>query len=150
MPGVRRTTISPPAWVVTALAAQRLLVRRHSANRNRSFGAAALAAAAAGLFAETAARFRAADTTILPEHPEDTTSLTIDGANRFSRNPIYLAMALLLTGNAIRLGNPRALLPVAGFVALMTTTQIAAEEEALQQQFGTEYGAYCRTVRRWI
>ena len=43
-----------------------------------------------------------------------------------------------------------ALLPVAGFVAVIDRTQIRAEEEALRERFGEAYAAYARRVPRWV
>lgn len=77
-------------------------------------------------------------------------ALVESGPNRFTRNPIYLAMAGVLLAHAIARRSWWALLPVAGFVAVIDRTQIRAEEEALRERFGEAYAAYARRVPRWV
>ena len=43
-----------------------------------------------------------------------------------------------------------AILPVAGFVGVIDTFQVSAEEEALRDRFGSTYGDYVASVRRWL
>jgi protein-S-isoprenylcysteine O-methyltransferase Ste14 len=62
---------------------------------------------------------------------------------------MYVGMAAVLAGHAVRRG-PRALLPLAAFVAYIDRLQIQPEEQALRARFGEEYNAYCRRVRRWV
>lgn len=94
--------------------------------------------------------FIRAKTTVNPMKPEKASQLVVSGMYRFSRNPMYLGMLLLLTGWALYLGNVAAfaLLPV--FVGLITVLQIQPEERALQALFGEQYRQYCRQVGRWL
>jgi protein-S-isoprenylcysteine O-methyltransferase Ste14 len=107
---------------------------------------------AVGLLIEliAVAAFLKAKTTVTPLQPSKTKTLVIDGLYRFSRNPMYLGLAILLTGWMIWLGNPINLILLAGFIAYMTAFQIKPEEAALREKFSAEYDAYCRRVRRWI
>ncbi len=96
------------------------------------------------------AHFVLAKTTIDPTAPSKATSLVHKGLYRFSRNPMYLAMLLLLLALGLWLGNAFNTLLAAGFVGYMNKFQIAPEEEALQTLFGKEYQRYCGNVRRWF
>ncbi|MEO1029060.1 MAG: isoprenylcysteine carboxylmethyltransferase family protein [Pseudomonadota bacterium] len=94
--------------------------------------------------------FFRASTTVSPIKPSRASSLVTGGLYRFTRNPMYLGLALLLFGWVIWLGNPLGLLVLAGFIAWMTVFQIKPEEAALKEFFGEEYEAYRARVRRWL
>jgi protein-S-isoprenylcysteine O-methyltransferase Ste14 len=75
--------------------------------------------------------FRASRTTVNPLEPERASALVTGGVYRVTRNPMYVGMALLLTGWAVGL---RAVLPFAGiaaFVLFITRFQIFPEEVGL-------------------
>jgi len=89
-------------------------------------------------------------TTVNPLRPLKSTALVTTGVYRFTRNPMYLGMAGLLTAWAVWLG---ALLPFAGpvlFVLYITRFQIRPEERVLTDLFGPAYTDYTQRVRRWI
>ena len=94
--------------------------------------------------------FRSARTTVNPLKPETTSSLVTTGIYRYTRNPMYLGMALALVGWAVFLGNALTLIFVAGFMLYMNRFQIAPEERVLANLFGTEFAVYQGKVRRWI
>jgi protein-S-isoprenylcysteine O-methyltransferase Ste14 len=73
-----------------------------------------------------------------------------DGFYRFSRNPMYLGMLLVLTGVGLWLGNVLASLLAPAFVVIMTRWYIVREEQLLENRFGEVYRAYCARVRRWV
>jgi len=73
-----------------------------------------------------------------------------DGFYRFSRNPMYLGMLLVLAGIGLWLGNVLALLLAPAFVVIMTRWYIVREEQVLEDRFGEVYRAYRSRVRRWI
>jgi protein-S-isoprenylcysteine O-methyltransferase Ste14 len=113
---------------------------------------AAVVALAAGLGVMVAAvlQFRRARTTVNPLDPHAATSLVTEGVFRFTRNPMYLGMALILVAWAVWLGNALgALLPL-GFIAYIGRFQIAPEERALRAHFGADFEAYVARVRPWI
>jgi protein-S-isoprenylcysteine O-methyltransferase Ste14 len=84
-------------------------------------------------------------------HPfGEPTALVVEGPFRYTRNPLYLSLALLLTGLAAYLGSLGALLVVPAFVAVITVAVIRREEVALTAAFGDAYRDYCRRVHRWI
>lgn len=95
-------------------------------------------------------RFRRHDTTVHPNRPEKTSTIVTTGIYRYTRNPMYLGLACLLTAWALWLGNIAALAGVPLFIAYMTRFQIKPEEGALRELFGDSYVEYTTTVRRWI
>lgn len=91
-----------------------------------------------------------AHTTWHPTAPERTTSLVRGGVFRFSRNPTYLGMLLVLVGWAVVLANPLALVLSAIFALWMDRFQIRPEERVLSPLLGQEYRDYVSEVRRWV
>jgi len=94
--------------------------------------------------------FWRARTTINPMRPERASTLVTRGIYRFTRNPLYLSLVLLLIAYAIRLWS----LPAVGgpvlFVAYVRRFHITPEERALQAKFGEAFTEYKRRVRRWL
>lgn len=142
----------PPAWTLGIAGAQRTLVhvtggpRDYPGRRVLTIG---LGLGAAALYAAVGKQFSDARTTIDPRAPHRTTSLVTSGVFARSRNPIYVADALILAAHAAWLGNPLALLGIPALVAALHP-QIRAEESALTARFGNEYGAYVAHVPRWV
>lgn len=95
-------------------------------------------------------RFRQHDTTVHPTKPEEASTIVTTGIYRFTRNPMYLALALVLTAWGIKLGNASSLACVPLFIAYMTRFQIKPEERTLRSLFGAPYNEYLNTVRRWL
>lgn len=94
--------------------------------------------------------FHRARTTVNPLKPERVSAIVTSGVYRFTRNPMYLGMAMLLLAWSTYLS---ALLPFAGpaiFVLYITRFQIQPEEKVLKAKFGDEYAAYASRVRRWL
>jgi len=89
-------------------------------------------------------------TTVSPHHPEKSSALVTDGVYAFTRNPMYLALALIAAGCALMQAAPLGLVFVAGAIWYITRYQIRPEEEALSETFGAEFDAYRKRVRRWI
>jgi protein-S-isoprenylcysteine O-methyltransferase Ste14 len=87
-------------------------------------------------------------TTILPDG--EPSQLMQSGLFALSRNPIYVAMALLLTGSGLAFGHLLALLVVPVFIALVQQIWIVKEEENLEAAFGQHYRNYKMRVRRWL
>lgn len=112
--------------------------------------AGALALAGLALDLTSVAAFVRERTTVNPLRPTRTTALVIAGAYRFTRNPMYLGMALLLAGWAVLLGSWVSVAAPVVFVAFITRFQIVPEERAMAARFGQDYRAYCQRVRRWL
>ena len=94
--------------------------------------------------------FRRARTTVNPLRPDGASSLVASGIYRYTRNPMYLGMLLVLIGWAVYLARPWALLVLPVFVAYMNRFQIMPEERELARHFGAEFQAYRARVRRWL
>ncbi len=94
--------------------------------------------------------FRRHRTTPNPLAPERARAVVQSGPYRFTRNPMYVGVALQLLGWCAYLRNPLALLALVVFVAYITRFQILPEERALAQNFGEPYLQYLRRVRRWL
>ncbi len=81
---------------------------------------------------------------------EATNNIVVGGPFQFSRNPIYLAMLLLLLSISIWANS----LWFIGFAALaawlLSWGVISREEQYLERKFGEEYTTYKARVRRWI
>jgi len=94
------------------------------------------------------ATFRRERTTVLPNRPAS--ALATGGPYRFTRNPMYVGMALLYLGLALVLNTvwPLAFLPLV--LLLIDTAVIRREERYLISAFGEEYRSYCSRVRRWL
>ena len=94
--------------------------------------------------------FQQAATTINPLQPGKASVLVDQDIFRFTRNPMYLGMALILLGWAVGLTRPLALIGPVLFVIWITRFQIIPEERVLRDKFRTQYQAYCQRVRRWV
>jgi protein-S-isoprenylcysteine O-methyltransferase Ste14 len=82
---------------------------------------------------------------------EEPTRLVLVGPYRFTRNPMYLGITLILLGIGVLVGTwPFLALPPLGFVLAMTLFFIPREERILERAFGEEYRAFRRRVRRWL
>ena len=112
--------------------------------------ALALAAVGAGFDVAGLWAFRKARTTVNPLTPHRSVAVVSTGVYRFTRNPMYLGLALILLGLAVYLASPWALLGPLVFAAYITRFQIVPEERALQARFGAAYTAYRARVRRWL
>ena len=93
---------------------------------------------------------RRAGTTVDPVFPERASRLVTTNVFGISRNPIYLALLLMLLALSLWAGNVLAFLWCATFTWHLTCFQIKSEEKALLEKFGEEYLAYKKRVRRWI
>ena len=96
------------------------------------------------------AAFHRAGTTVNPLQPENSSTLVVDGVYRYTRNPMYLALLMLLFAWGIALSNPYSMLAAWTFIPYMNRFQIRPEERAMTQRFGAEYLRYAARVRRWI
>jgi protein-S-isoprenylcysteine O-methyltransferase Ste14 len=80
------------------------------------------------------------------EHPD---KLITSGIFAFSRNPLYIAFAGILTGEFLIFPNWILLLYLAGFCALVHR-QVLREEDYLKGHYGRDYLDYCQRVRRYL
>nr|WP_297788254.1 isoprenylcysteine carboxylmethyltransferase family protein [uncultured Allomuricauda sp.] len=96
------------------------------------------------------AQFLYKKTTVDPLMPEKANHLVTNGIYNYSRNPMYLALLLILLAFGLKLGNAFNTLIAAGFVSYMNHFQIKPEEDALMELFGQDYKIYCKLTRRWF
>ncbi len=77
-------------------------------------------------------------------------ALMTGGPYAFSRNPMYLGWSLIMVGLSLWFNS--LWLAIAALVAWLYLSFItfAGEERALQRNFGAEYAAYQKRVRRWL
>ncbi len=94
--------------------------------------------------------FRRASTTVHPLHPDKASTLVIAGPNRWTRNPMYVGMLLVLAGWGVWLGGGVALTGIAGGWGWLHRFQVLPEERALIARFGAAYEVYRARVRRWV
>jgi protein-S-isoprenylcysteine O-methyltransferase Ste14 len=76
--------------------------------------------------------------------------LTTEGPFRYSRNPSYLALAMIYAGIAVVRNSLWVILPLALVVSVIQREVIGREEQYLERTFGEEYLAYKARVRRWV
>lgn len=95
-------------------------------------------------------QFRRVKTTVNPYTPKKTSALVTDGVYQYSRNPMYLGMALLLAAWAAILETALIFSGVLVFIVYINYFQIKDEEEALAELFGEEFNMYKSSVRRWL
>ena len=81
---------------------------------------------------------------------KSTVKIVISCAYRFSRNPLYLSLLLLLFGIAFFMFSLWLCFTVPILFILFLFNAVKPEESYLSQKFGKEYLDYSAKVRRWI
>jgi len=109
---------------------------------------AIIALSGAGLIVVAALGHRRAGTNLEPWHP--TTAIIDTSVYGFSRNPIYLGMAVVQFGIAISAGSLGALIMIVPAVLFIQFYVIAREERYLEAKFGAAYTDYKNRVRPWF
>ena len=92
--------------------------------------------------------FKKVNTTVKPF--EKPSTLILKGPFKISRNPMYLGMALLLVGAGFILGSITSFIGTILFIIAMEVRFIPTEEKFMFEQFGEEFEAYKKKVRRWL
>lgn len=139
----------PPVWLAGFAAIGGLFGRafpvHYSANSLIGFLLVALALV---LMVLAVIQMMIARTTVIPRRDPD--ALITGGLYRFSRNPIYLADAILLAGLYIAWDALVALPLVAVFMIVIQMRFILEEEERLTRVFGAVFEDYRARTRRWL
>ena len=78
-----------------------------------------------------------------------TEHLVVGGLYRYVRNPMYLAVAATIVGQALLLGRWVLLAYAAAFLVTVASFVHWYEEPTLQGRYGAEYDAYRRAVPGW-
>ena len=94
--------------------------------------------------------FKKYQTTITPLNPSNATKLITDGIYKFSRNPMYLGLLLVLFGISFILNPIGGLSLIPLFILYLNLYQIIPEENAMVDLFKDEFLEYKKNVRRWI
>ena len=87
-------------------------------------------------------------TSILPVRPS--TTLVVAGPYRFTRNPMYLGLALLTVALGLFLNTWWPIILLVPTLVVVQRFVIAREESYLHRRFGAAYDTYTRQVRRWL
>lgn len=85
-----------------------------------------------------------------PEPWQPSSELAQSGVYRFTRNPMYLGMAIIYSGLALGLQSQTAGLLLIPLIVVLDRFVIAREEAYLSRRFGVIFDAYRKRVRRWI
>ena len=84
-----------------------------------------------------------------PAPPAPTEQLVVRGLYRYVRNPMYLAVLTVITGQALLLSRPILI----GYAAVVAAAFIAFvygyEQPTLTRRYGAQYQAYQRAVPGW-
>jgi protein-S-isoprenylcysteine O-methyltransferase Ste14 len=149
----QKRKVIPPVWLLMSLIAMtalhfllpitRLLPTPYSYGLGALFIAAGLATGGTAFVS-----FTRAGTPVVPF--ERSTALVTGGSYRFTRNPMYLGMVLMLSGIASLLGTLSPWLVILPFAWIIQKNFIEGEERFLEELFGEDYRAYKARVRRWL
>jgi protein-S-isoprenylcysteine O-methyltransferase Ste14 len=76
--------------------------------------------------------------------------LVIVGLYRYTRNPMYVGISILLTGWSLLAASPL----LAGYTVILAIAfhlrVVQYEEPRLKEQFGEDWATYAATVPRWL
>lgn len=92
--------------------------------------------------------FKQVDTAICPTATAST--LVMHDVFSLSRNPMYLGMLLMVCALGILTGSAPFYVAAAAYWAVMDRAFCPYEEQKSLQEFGNDYAAYSRRVRRWL
>src|SRR4051794_28640296 len=79
-----------------------------------------------------------------------TEHLVVGGLYRYVRNPMYVAVAALIVGQALVLGQPGLLLYALAFCLATSAFARFYEEPVLRRRYGAEFDEYRRAVPAWL
>lgn len=144
---------TPPVWLLAALALAWTQARHYPLGLGfggywADFVGGLLIGGAVLLFAMALVAFRQTRTTIIPHREAE--RLITSGIYAHSRNPIYLADTLILTGFILRWDAVPALVLIPIFVWIIEKRFIEPEEKMLRRKFRADFARYCRKTRRWL
>jgi protein-S-isoprenylcysteine O-methyltransferase Ste14 len=86
--------------------------------------------------------------TLSPADP--TKHLVITGLYRFSRNPMYIGVIMILIGEAVFYQSVNLWIYLLVVFVAFNIFILLHEEPRLRRDFGEDYNRYCQKVRRWI
>lgn len=92
--------------------------------------------------------FKKNKTPIIPG--QKPTFMVAEGTYKFTRNPMYLGVAIALFGAAFYFSNILSFLSPIIFFLIMNYYFVPREENIMEQLFGKKYLDYKKKVRRWV
>jgi len=84
-----------------------------------------------------------------PAPPAPTEQLVVRGLYRYVRNPMYLAVLAVITGQALLLSRPVLLGYAAAVAAAFVAFVSGYEQPTLARRYGDQYQAYRQAVPGW-
>ena len=102
------------------------------------------------VFISAVKSFRVHKTTVNPLEPRKASSLVTSGIFKFSRNPMYLGMLIILLSISFKFNLIGGMITSLFFYIFITKFQIIPEEEAMNELFGNQFIDYVKKTRRWI
>ena len=75
--------------------------------------------------------------------------LVVRGLYKYTRNPMYSSVVIVLLSEALLFGSPSLLVYAAMVLLGFHLFVIFYEEPRLRSQFGRSYEEYCKTISRW-
>ena len=102
------------------------------------------------IFISAVRSFRRQKTTVNPLAPKQASSLVVSGIFKYSRNPMYLGMLIVLLSISFKFNLAGGIVISLFFYLFITRFQIFPEEEAMNELFGDEFIEYSNKTRRWI
>jgi protein-S-isoprenylcysteine O-methyltransferase Ste14 len=148
-PGVR---LPPAVLYVVAVVGGYMLNRRWPLRIGQhdivQVAAWALTIAWLGLTIASVGKFWRARTSMVPIRPA--TVLVISGPYRFTRNPMYVGLALLTIALGLFADSWWPIVLLLPVLWVIDRFVIAREERYLTRRFGADYVTYTERVRRWL
>tara|TARA_B100000900_G_scaffold205071_1_gene173826 strand:+ start:462 stop:905 length:444 start_codon:yes stop_codon:yes gene_type:complete len=95
-------------------------------------------------------KFIKSKTTVNPVKFKKVNKLVTSGIYKYSRNPMYLGMILIIISTSIFYLNYFSVVTPFIFYFWINRFQIKREEIFLKEKFGEEYLSYMSKTRRWI
>ena len=125
-----------------------LLPRAADFGTSGKIGGSMLLFLGATLMLVAAGLFKLMGTTVDPT--KEPNRLVTDGIYRFTRNPMYLGMLLILIGSNLILNFAIGFMFTIIFFLMMDKIIIPKEEDVVEGVFGEVYREYKNHTRRWI
>ena len=95
-------------------------------------------------------KFKKSKTTINPIKFKKVNKLVTSGIYKYSRNPMYLGLLMIVISSSIFYLNIYSILTPLFFYLWINRFQIKREEVFLTEKFGEDYLSYKKKTRRWI
>ncbi len=135
-------------WLVAGFALNSLLPTITLAGPPATAAGILLAVTALGINQWSVRAFKAAQTPLYVRRPAAV--MVTAGPYQYTRNPLYLSMALCMVAFALVADQLWLLLTAPLFFMVFNQRVIIPEERYLEMRFGHEYIVYKQAVARWV